>query len=158
MRRLTGLVLFLVGTSSSILAGSPSYQTALVTGMHMVHCAEPPRHGGFLSNFVVGSGPPIPLGPSECPEYEIEGPKVTYRIRPRRDLLLPVGDEVKFRIFKRDLLILTEDANKEIVFSVVGMTLRNRNAKPVVVAGSTPEVRPRKCLSMEGDVVACGTE
>lgn len=155
MRRLISIFLFLLATSAAASAGSPAYQTAMVVSMQMVQCAEPPRHGGFLSNFVVGSGPPIPAGPSKCPEYEIQGPKVTYRIRPRRDLLLPVGEKIKYRIFRRDILVLTEDANKEIVFGVVGMTLRTRSTSPARTE-RTSLPHARKCLTMEGDVVPCG--
>lgn len=139
-------------------AAPPAYETALVTRMRMVQCQEPPRRGGFMTNFMIGSAPPTPMGPADCPEYEIEGVKVTYRIRPRRDLLLPVGDEVKFRIHKRDLLVLAEDANKEIVFSVVAMTLKTKRSTPELVAEHAAESRSRKCLTMEGEVVPCGEQ
>jgi hypothetical protein len=96
------------------------------------------------------------MGPAECPEYEIEGAKVTYRIRPRRDLLLPVGDEIRFRIHKRDLLVLTDDADKETVFSVVAMTLNDRHKLKEQAAEKRIELRPRHCLNADGDIVPCG--
>ncbi len=96
------------------------------------------------------------MGAAECPEYEIEAAKVFYRIRPRRDVLIPVGDEIRFRIHKRDLLVLTEDANKELVFSVVEMSLKTKHDPPELVSSKTPERASRKCLTMEGDIVECG--
>lgn len=135
---------------------SPPYETALVTHMHMAHCMEPPRHGGFVTDSIVGPAPATPAGAAECPEYEIEGARVSYRIRPRRDVLLPVGDEVHFRLHKRDLLILTDDASKELVFSVVEMTLKSKHPAPELVADQNKEQHSRKCLTMEREVVPCG--
>ena len=156
MTRLAPISLFFVFLLlSESLAATPPYGTALVIRMRMVQCAQAPRHGGLVTDILVGSAP-MGVGNAECPEYEIEGPKVLYRIRPRRDVLLPVGDEVRFRLHKRDLLILTEDTNKEIVFSVVGMELKSRRAPaPENTVEKSREVSNRNCLTMEGEVAPC---
>lgn len=153
--RIAGIMLLLLFVPPELPAAPTSYENALVTRMRMVQCQEPPQRGGLITNFVIGSAPPIAIGGAECPEYEIEGAKVFYRVRPRRDILIPVGEEVRFRIHKRDLLILTEDANKEIVMSVVEMTLKSKHHAPQLVDEQSDDHRPRKCLTMEGEVVPC---
>lgn len=157
------VIVLLLLFPAPLLAGSQpsspislSCQTALVTQMQMVQCQEPPRHGSIVANFLVGSAPAIPMGAAEYPEYEIEGAKVIYRIRPRRDLLLPVGDEIRFRLHKRDLLVLTDDADKEIVFNVVAMTLKEKRRLTQQAAERKGESRPRHCLAADGEVVPCG--
>ena len=146
----------IVAVSASAAPVSPKYQSALITRMRMVHCMEPPRRGSVVADILVGSAPPTAMGAAECPEYEIEAAKVFYRIRPRKDVLLPVGEEIRFRMHKRDLLVLTDDADKELVFSVVEMTLRSKRESPQSGAERISDSKPRKCLTMEGDVVECG--
>lgn len=135
---------------------APPYQSALITRMRMVHCIEPPRRGGLMTDILAGSAPPTAMGSAECPEYEIEAAKVFYRIRPRKDVLLPVGEEIRFRIHKRDLLVLTDDADKELVFSVVEMTLRTKRDPAQTSVEPMSNAKSRKCLTMEGEVVDCG--
>lgn len=142
-------------TGSRVATAAPPYQSALITRMRMVHCMEPPRHGSVMADILVGSAPPTAMGAAECPEYEIEAAKVFYRIRPRKDVLLPVGEEIRFRIHKRDLLVLTDDADKELVFSVVEMTLRSKR-EPVQGPERVSNAKPRKCLTIEGEIVECG--
>ena len=136
-------------------ASSPkTYEDALVVEMIMVSCGEPP-HSSVVAGLLGGAHPPSGAF-YQCPEYVLESRVVRYRIRPRKEVLLPVGDTVRFRTHKRDLMLLTEDTDKEIPCGVVEMRLLRRidaaEEKPRPISG-TPAVR--KCLSASGDVIPC---
>ncbi len=148
-RLLLRLILIFILTAPA-LCQIPQYERALVVKMRMVSCSDPPRRG-FVQELV---NPPVP--PWECPEYDLEGSRVTYRVRPRRDVLVPVGQEIQFRMKKRDFLLLTEDANKEIPCAVVSMSLRKVSEEDLPVEEvRKPAKHPRVCLGPGGEMQAC---
>lgn len=138
-----------VALAVSLLAAMPLMaadhsKTAIVVRMELVRCsgAEPES----FKTLMAGRSDTRDMG--VCREYMLRTDRVVYTIRSRRDILLPVGEDVRFRLARKEMLVRGDDSD-ELKFFVAGM----------VMAGEEP-VRPmangRKCLDMTGEIVACG--
>ncbi len=153
-RLLLVLLIAAIGCPGFCNASSPkNYEDALVVEMVMVSCGEPP-HSSVVAGLLGGAHPPT-ASLYQCPEYVLESPAVRYRVHPRKDVLLPVGETVRFRIHKRDLMLLTDDANKEIPCGVVEMKLLRRMEKTQESRRNNDAAFARKCLSASGEVTPC---
>ena len=111
--------LFLVLVSHSPAEHIGIYQHGTIVRMHMGDCL--PDHS--IMNALAGS--PRPQAAEVCPEYTLLGDKVVYVIvgRPSKDVL-PLAQEVGFRIRKNEIGIRVDDANHETRFRVREMILR----------------------------------
>lgn len=106
------LVLSTVG-----LAGK-FYEKASVTRMDTVRCSTPQARGFWSS--LAG---PAAAGDSACAEYTVQTEKVEYRLRPRRLVILPVGQEVDLRLTKKQVMIRIDDSVEDIECEVFSMRL-----------------------------------
>jgi hypothetical protein len=95
------------------------YQRGSVVRMHMGDCL--PDHG-FVAAF---SGNARPQAADVCPEYTLVGDKVVYVIvgRASKDVL-PLAEEVDFRLRKNEIAVRVDDERHETRFSVREMILR----------------------------------
>lgn len=95
------------------------YHHGTIVRMHMGDCL--PDHG-IVSAL---SGNSRPQAPEVCPEYTLVSDKVVYVIvgKPSKDVL-PLAQEVGFRIRKNELAVRVDDDNRETRFFVREMILR----------------------------------
>lgn len=142
---------------AAVGVASYAQETAMVLRMRTVPCTS--SRGSFLSAL---AGPAAQAELS-CSEFTLRSAKVEYRVRPRRDVLLPVGERVQIRMAKKDLLIRLDDGVKDIRSDVTEMYLLED-------AASTPSAQERApmrdtsarsvthigmCFTRTGDVVPC---
>ncbi len=148
---------------------------AVVTSMKTVKCGAPLAKTSVVS---VLAGPDLESAGLSCMEFTLRTSKVQYRLRPSRQMLLPVGSAVRVRVDKKYVMVRVDDG-KEIRCAVVSMDLLNANGEPVepredVVPMSAmgampawgiprrsapvivPSERQRTCLNADADVVPCG--
>ncbi len=163
------LLLLVVFFSVATIAGDK----AIVTSMKKVKCGARIAKFSLVETLV---GPDMITPELSCLEFTLRTPKVQYRLRPARQMLLPVGTMVSVRVDKKHVLVQVEDT-KEVRCEVVSMDLLDDNGQPVepreiegvpvtsmtapYVAHRTamremPPTPARNCLTMQGDVVPCG--
>jgi hypothetical protein len=95
------------------------YQRGAIVRMHMGDCL--PDHGLVAAL----SGNSRVQAPEVCPEYTLVSDKVVYLIvgKPSKDVL-PLAQEINFRIRKNELAVRVDDSYKETRFLVREMILR----------------------------------
>jgi hypothetical protein len=95
------------------------YQHGTIVKMHMGECLSDHSFMAALS------GNSRPQASELCPEYTLVGDKVVYLIvgRPSRDVL-PLAQELDFRLRKNEVAIRVDDASHEARFMVREMILR----------------------------------
>ena len=148
---------------------------AVVTSMKTVKCGAPLAKTTVLT--VLG-GPDMESAALSCMEFTLRTTKVQYRLRPSRQMILPVGSTVGVRVDKKFVMVRVDDG-KEIRCTVMSMDLLDGNGQPVEpreesmpmagVGGMNvwgmprqsepvvvPTERKRTCLNTEADVVPCG--
>lgn len=161
-----GLFIVIVLCSLAAIAADK----ALVTSMKKVKCGAPVAKFTVMEA-LIGSNPVTP--DLSCLEFTLRTPRVQYRLRPSRQMLLPVGSTVTVRVDKKHVMVQIEDA-KAVRCEVVSMDLldeygrpvepRETEAFPMPPVGPSfartprvvPQPSPRNCLTMDGDVVPCG--
>jgi hypothetical protein len=120
LRSILWLVLLHCAFSS---AWAGVYQHGTVVRMRMADCL-PERHG-FMSTF---GGRADAAGPEGCPEYTLVSDKVVYIIVGRSsDQLVPLSDEVDFRLHNNELALRIDDAKHESKFDIREMILRSES-------------------------------
>ena len=147
-------------------------EKALVTSMKKVKCGAPVAKFSVIEALV---GPDTITPDLSCLEFTLRTPKIQYRLRPSRQMLVPVGSTVQVRFDKKHVLVQIEDA-KAVRCEVVSMDLLDEDGQPVepreieaiamppigqaFIPHSSPRVMPhsstRNCLTIEGEVVPCG--
>lgn len=110
----------------SLLLSSPAwagvYQHGTVVRMHMGQCM-PERHGFMLAM----SGAEPQNAPEACPEYTLVSEKVVYVIVGRStNQLVPLADEIDFRLQNAELAVRVDDAKHESKFAIREMILRSQ--------------------------------
>jgi hypothetical protein len=108
-----------------LLTGFPAaqqigvYQHGTIIQMRMRECLPNPGFMGALS------GNSRPQGTEVCPEYTLLGEKVVYVLvgKPSRDVL-PLAQDVDFRLRKNEIAVRVDDAKRETRFLVREMILR----------------------------------
>lgn len=121
--------LLLFGFGALARASDSPYQRGELTEMNSVACGMEEKSGqGFVAEM---SGSDISEHTTHallCPEYVVEGEKVTFHIRPRGEkhpTLLPVGEIVRFRLDRDRMLLRLADADeKEREYDVISMKVR----------------------------------
>lgn len=95
------------------------YHHGTIVRMHMGDCLPDPGILGALS------GNSRPQSTEVCPEYTLVSDKVVYVIvgKPSKDVL-PLAQEVDFRIRKNEVAVRVDDDNRETRFLVREMILR----------------------------------
>ena len=96
------------------------YQHGTVVRMRMTDCL--PVHHGFM---MAMSGGAVPMAPEVCPEYTLLSEKVVFVIVGRSsDQLIPLADEIDFRLHNNEMAVRVDDARHESKFSIKEMVLR----------------------------------
>lgn len=103
------------------MAWAGVYQHGTVVRMRMGDCM--PAHHGFMVAF---GGPASQMEPEVCPEYTLVSEKVVYVIVGRSsDQLVPLADEIDFRLHSSEMAIRVDDAKHESRFMIKEMILRS---------------------------------
>lgn len=98
------------------------YQHGTVVRMHMGACM--PEHHAFMMAMSGGASPQN--APVACPEYTLVSDKVVYVIVGRSsDQLVPLADEIDFRLQNAGLAVRVDDAKRESKFGIKEMILRS---------------------------------
>lgn len=97
------------------------YQRGSVVRMRMGECL--PSHHGFLATFGAAQ---TPMAEDACPEYTLVSDKVVFVIvGSSSDQLIPLTDEIGFRLHKNEMVVRLDDARHESKFSIKEMILRS---------------------------------
>jgi hypothetical protein len=114
--RLAGLAVLVLFSSAAM--GGSFRREAMVISMDTVLCTQ--RHGVIAA--LSGSASPTA---TTCSEYVMTTGGVEYRIRPHKhEVLLPVGEPVKFRFTRDRLLVRPDDGDQDYEFDVISMELK----------------------------------
>lgn len=148
MRSCAIMLAVILLSSVSGWSGERVYRQALVTHMRMVPCSTPVNDHPLLSSLFETAGPRS----YECPEYTLQTDTVRYRVRPRKNVLVPVGEKLSIRLQRRELIIVIDDT--EAAFAVLEMKLLAEVGNDKEQPSSIPE-RTRACLAMDGTPMRC---
>jgi hypothetical protein len=97
------------------------YQHGTVVRMRMGECLI--SHHGFMAAM---GGAQTQTLPDACPEYTLLSDKVVYVIVGKSsNQLIPLADEVDFRLHRNELAVRVDDAKRESQFSIKEMILRS---------------------------------
>jgi hypothetical protein len=112
-----GVIFLLAAISAAQQIGI--YQHGTIVRMHLGDCL-PDR--GIVAAL---SGNSRAQAPEVCPEYTLVGEKVVYVMvgKPSRDVL-PLAQEIDFRLLRNAIAVRVDDANREARFLVREMILR----------------------------------
>lgn len=129
MRSLTLTLVVLLLAGMAIAKDRPAYDHGTLMKMDAVNCGYDQKDGKTFAGMVLGTDAQNRhMRQALCQEYVLESSHITYRIRPKEDKhpeLLPVGDNVQFRLHKDKLLLRNpEDNGKEREYIVVSMEPR----------------------------------
>lgn len=98
------------------------YQHGTVVRMRMGPCI--PEHHTFMMAMSGGAGPQN--APQACPEYTLVSEKVVYVIVGRSsDQLVPLADQIDFRLQNKGVAVRLDDAKRESKFGIKEMILRS---------------------------------
>ena len=118
VRKLLRLV-FVLAIIENAWAGS--YRHGTVVRMHMGDCIY--SHRGFIANFGSQANQPIN---DICPEYTLVSDTVVYVIIGKSSSqMIPLADEVDFRLVNNELALRVDDAKHESKFAIKEMILRS---------------------------------
>jgi len=100
-------------------AQAQQYERGTVTKMRMTECFSSHKVLAALGGSMTAPTPGI------CPEYTLVGSKVVYVVLGKRvDQLIPLAEEIIFRIHKNEISVRIDDERHEARFSVSQMMLR----------------------------------
>jgi hypothetical protein len=122
VKRIACLLISICILSTMAAAQTRIYQKGTVIRMKMTQCIAS-SGGGFLAA-LSGQAPVAPSGET-CPEYTLVSDRVVYVVVAKSsNELIPLGDNLDFRLQKNEILVHLDDTTKEIRLSVRAMTLR----------------------------------
>jgi hypothetical protein len=109
---------------------APSYDTGKLLAMDSSACGMAEKGSKTLAGEILGTdGEHKNTEQVLCQEYVLQGDRLVYHIRPvdtKHPMLLPVGDNVKYRIHKDKLYLLDREGDtKERQYSVISMQVRD---------------------------------
>jgi hypothetical protein len=131
MKKSLAVATLVLAASVAAAAKDPVfYQTGRLTQMHSVSCGFTENSGKSFFGEVVGTdGGHVKNKELLCQEYVLKTDKVMFHIRPKEEkhpVLLPIGEDAKFRIKKDHLLLqVPEIGGKEAEYIVTSMTQIN---------------------------------
>ncbi len=97
------------------------YQHGSVVRMRMGECL--PSHHGFLATF---GAPQTPVVEDACPQYTLVSDRVVFVIvGSSSDQLIPLADNIDFRLHKNEMAVRLDDARREGKFAIKEMILRS---------------------------------
>ena len=123
MTRANMSLIFLFCTLPSLAAAQTGiYQHGAVVRMHMGDCFLT-RHG-FMTTF---GGPSAPQIQESCPEYTLVSNSVVYVIVGKSsNQLIPLAENIDFRLHKNELAVRVDDAKRESKFTIKEMMIRSQ--------------------------------
>ncbi len=129
MRSLTLAVVVFLLAGLAAAKDHAVYDHGTLMKMDAVNCGYDQKDGKTFAGMMLGTDAQNRhMREALCQEYVLESSHISYRIRPKDDKhpeLLPVGDNVQFRIRKDKLLLRNpENGDKEREYVVVSMEPR----------------------------------
>jgi len=120
---------------------SKFYQKGTLTQMEAVSCGYEEKDGKGIAGALIGTDSEHKKTHEMlCQEYVLKADRMVYRIRSKEEkhpVLLPVGDNVQFRIKKDHLLLLAPELDsKEREFFVTSMTPREEKTETTARVGT----------------------
>src|SRR4051812_22641860 len=123
MKRIACLFIALYCLLGTAAAQTRIYQKGTVIRMKMAECMAD-SGGGFLAA-LSGQAAVAPSGET-CREYTLVSDRVVYVVVAKSsNELIPLADDLDFRLQKNEILVHLDDTTKEIRLSVRAMTLRD---------------------------------
>lgn len=131
----TGIILaglITLATPALLAKDPPSYEKGVLLSMDSTSCGYAEKDGKTMAGEILGTDAAHKNTQEVlCEEYVLQSENVVYRIRPKdpkKEVLLPVGDPVQFRIHKDEMLLLDpEGDHKERPYTVVSMQPREHS-------------------------------
>jgi hypothetical protein len=121
MKRIACLLVLICLLSIAPAAQTRIYQKGIVTQMRMAQCM--PTSGGIMA--ALAGQPAATPSTDSCPEYTLVSDKVVYVIVAKSSKeLIPLADDIEFRLQKNEILIHVDDTMREIHLAVRSMSLR----------------------------------
>ena len=117
-------------TPIALAKDAPSYEKGKLLSMTSVKCGTEQSSAKNLASELIGTD----SGHSNtedlmCQEYTIQTDRLVYRVRPKdmkHPALLPVGDNVDFRVYKDKLYLRApEGDDKEREYNVLSIEMRD---------------------------------
>lgn len=129
-------------------ANAHFYRKGMIVRMAVAKCSGV-DHGGFMNALAGSSNADVGM----CRVYTMKTDRVVYRLQTRKDLLLPLGEDIEFRMSHKELLVKQDDSVDEARFTVISMKL----------VGEADEEDQRAirtfanhCMNSHGVVMDCG--
>jgi hypothetical protein len=108
---------------------APSYDKGVLLSMASSSCGTAETGGKSVTGEILGTdGEHKNTEQVLCKEYVLEGDRIVFHIRPtdsKHPQLLPVGDNVQYRIHNGKMYVLDREGNtKEREYAVISMQVR----------------------------------
>ncbi len=121
--------LVLVAAMATLAKDPPSYDRGLLLSMNSSACGTAEKGAKTLTGEILGTdGEHKNTQEVLCQEYVLQGDRIVYHIRPvdtKHPKLLPVGDNVRYRIYKDQVYVLDREGDtKERKYTVTSMQVR----------------------------------
>lgn len=137
MRSLTLAVLVCLLAGVALAKDHDDFDHGTLMKMNAVNCGYDQNDGKTFAGMMLGTGgEKTHMRQALCQEYVLESSHITYRIRPKDEKhpeLLPVGDNVQFRI-KKDKLLLRNPENGEKTREYIVVSMEPRTDVPAPAA------------------------
>jgi hypothetical protein len=132
-----GLVLMVAPVT--LAKDPPSYDKGTLISMQSTKCGTAEKEGKSVAGEILGTDSGHKnVEEVLCQEYVMQTDRMTYRIRPKDDkhpVLLPVGEEVQFRVQKDKLYLrVPEGDQKERQYTVLSVEMRQDVKDPRALA------------------------
>ncbi len=119
----------LVAATATLAKDAPSYDRGLLVSMNSSPCGTTEKGSKTLAGELLGTDAQHKNTQEVlCQEYVLQGDRIMYHIRPvdtKHPKLLPVGDNVQYRIHKDQIYLLNREGDtKERKYTVTSMQVR----------------------------------
>jgi hypothetical protein len=121
MKRIAAIFITITLLSISPAAQTRLYQKGTVIRMRIAQCMA--TSGGIMA--ALAGQPAATPSADTCPEYTLVSDKVVYVVVSKSSKeLIPLAENIDFRLQKNELLIHVDDTTREIRLAVRSMSLR----------------------------------
>ncbi len=121
--------LILATATLALAKDPPSYDKGTLLSMDSTSCGVTEKGSKTVTGEILGTdGQHKSTEEVLCQEYVLQGDRLMYRIRPvdtKHPMLLPVGDSVRYRVYKDKMYVLDREGDtKEREYSVISIQVR----------------------------------
>ncbi|MGA2510923.1 MAG: hypothetical protein ABSG27_11895 [Candidatus Acidiferrales bacterium] len=121
--------LILATATLAMAKDPPSYDKGTLLSMDSTSCGVTEKGSKTVTGEILGTdGQHKSTEEVLCQEYVLQGDRLMYRIRPvdtKHPMLLPVGDSVRYRVYKDKMYVLDREGDtKEREYSVISIQVR----------------------------------